>query len=294
MRPNPYAVVFTGVLFSSLSSILVRLSVAPPLVIAAYRMVFSVLLLLPLVLVQRRTHRKETCRIATRDLLLSVLSGVFLALHLGTWITSLTLTTVASSVILVTTHPLIVALVGFLVLGERLSWKSVLLMLAALCGSAILVVGQLGSGTSTFVGNLLAFAGAIAVSGYMILGRVVRQRITATQYTLVAYSVAAVCLGIGAVALNQPVYPYPLREFVIFAALALFCQLLGHSLFNWAVKFVRPTLISTSILGEPVIATSLALFIFGEVPGSLALIGGVVILVSIFVFIRNEGRTDPS
>jgi drug/metabolite transporter (DMT)-like permease len=302
MRLHPVVVVAAGVVFTSFSAIFIRLSSAPPLIVAAYRMTFTTLLVLPLLgreLIARARSTGpggqseppgEPRPGRRRAVLLSILSGVFLSLHFAAWNISLSLTSVASATVLVTTHPIIVAVVGFLILGERLSWRATIFMLAALAGSGFLVLGGTGAGGSVPLGNLLAFLGAVAVSGYMIIGRVARQELSANQYTAVVYSVAAVLLIIYAVIAGDPLFGYAGRDILLFLALAVVCTLLGHSLFNWALRFVRPTIISTSILGEPVIASSLAVGIFGEVPTAATLAGGAVILVSIFLFVREEGR----
>jgi drug/metabolite transporter (DMT)-like permease len=298
MKPparQPLLVVAAGVVFTSFSAIFIRLSSAPPLAIASYRMVFTVVMLAPLLareLIRDRRDRSPTGEhrpIRPRVVMLSLVSGVFLSLHFATWIASLSYTSVASSTVLVTTHPIIVAAVGAAFLGERLRVRSVILICSAFAGGVILVAGGARLEGSA-VGNLLAFAGAVAVSGYMILGRVVRQTMSVNRYTFLTYSTAAILLVVYALASRTPLYPYPVRELLLFAALALVCTLLGHSLFNWAIRYVRASVISTSILGEPVIATVLAILLFGEIPAIWTLVGGAVILVSIFFFVRSESE----
>ena len=323
MQTRPHVVVAVGVVFTALSSIFIRLSDAPSLAIAAYRMVFTTILLSPLFLRERirgrgaagnegaidrggnggeavrRTDGRRPGRAASPGapptlrgaVLLSLVSGVFLALHFAFWISSLSYTSVASSTVLVTTHPIIVGLLGFLLLGEHLSLRGVLAMLGALGGSVVLVWGGLGAGESVFLGNVLAFLGSVTVAGYMLLGRVVRRRLSVNAYTMIVYSVSALLLVAAAVVTGVPLYPYPLRELAIFIALAFFCTLLGHSLFNWALRYLQPTIISTSILGEPVIASLLALALFGEVPTPYTLVGAALILVGIYLFIRTDRKS---
>jgi len=299
---KPQFVVAAGVVFTALSAIFVRLSVAPALAIAAWRMVFTVGMLLPLFIRERAggpvRDYSNADGAATEPspptpraaVLLSLASGTLLALHFALWITSLSYTSVASSTVLVTTHPIIVAVLGFLVLGERISLRSTMFILAALGGSVFLVWGGLGTGGSAPLGNLLALLGAVTVSGYILLGRVVRRRLSVNNYTMIVYTTAAALLVAAALLAGVPLAPYAPREFVIFAALALFCTLLGHSLFSWALKYLKPTVISTSILGEPVIASALAVVLFGEIPELSTLVGGGVILASIYLFVRQEAR----
>lgn len=296
-RLSTQLIIVVGVVFTSFSAIFVRLSDAPSLAIAAWRMVFTTVLLAPLFLRERSRARSRPPEAAGDDaavpsrrtaILLSLASGAFLALHFGLWITSLSYTSVASSTVLVTTHPIIVGLVGFVLLGEHLSLRASLYMLGGLAGSIVLVWGGFGEGDSALLGNVLAFLGAVTVAGYMLLGRVVRRRLSVNVYTMIVYSTSAAMLVGAALVAGVRLGPYPPREYLLFAALALFCTLLGHSLFNWALRFVKPTVISTSILGEPVIASILALVVFGEVPTILTLVGGAIILASIYLFVREE------
>lgn len=223
--------------------------------------------------------------------LLSVLSGLFLSLHFAAWISSLSYTTVASSTVLVSTHPVIVAVAGFFILGERMSWRAALFMAAALGGSVVLVIGGFGTGGSASLGNLLAFLGAVAVSGYILIGRVVRQHLSTIRYTFIAYGVSAILLTIYALVAGNSLFGYPVRELLIFLALAVVCTLLGHSLYNWAIRFMSPTVISTSTLGEPVIAGVLAAVLFAEIPTVYTVVGGVIILLSISLFVGEAGRS---
>jgi drug/metabolite transporter (DMT)-like permease len=298
---RPHLVVAVGVAFTALSAIFVRLSDAPPLAIAAYRMIFTTVLVAPLFARERLRARRRSegdqsgeardpSLSARRAVLLSLASGAFLALHFALWITSLSYTSIASSTVLVTTHPIIVGLVAFALLGEQLSFRAVAYMLGGLAGSVVLVWAGFGAGESALLGNLLAFLGAVTVSAYMLIGRVVRRRLSVNVYTMIVYSTSAVLLTAAALVAGVSMGPYPAGELALFAALALFCTLLGHSLFNWALKFVRPMVVSTSILGEPVIASTLGVIVFGEVPAISTLIGGGVILASIYLFVREEAR----
>jgi len=294
MAARPNLVVVIGVIFTSFSSIFVRLSTAPPLIIASYRMwlttIFVVLLFTRDLVRPGRETSDATGSSRPPVVLLSIASGVFLSLHFAAWITSLQFTSVASSTVLVTTHPIIVAVAGYFFLRERMSWRGVALMLTALAGGLVLAIGGFGEGGSAPLGNLLAFAGAVAVSGYMLIGRVVRQHLSGTRYTLIVYSVSAALLTVYAIINRDPLFGYAVRELLIFLALAVVCTLLGHSLFNWALRYLSPAVISVSILGEPVIATILAVVIFREVPSVFTVAGGALILVSIYLFVREPGR----
>ncbi len=287
---KPKTVVAIGVVFTAFSAILVRMSDAPALVIAAYRMGFTSLFVSPLLIREfaRGDERPADGRSLRRAVFGAIASGAFLAAHFALWITSLGHTSVASSTVLVTAHPIIVALLSFWFLGERVTRRGALLMGCALGGGVLLAWGGFAVGGGAPLGNLLAFAGAMMVAAYIVIGRMVRRHLSVNRYTAIAYPVSFVLLVIAALAAGVSLGPYPLREYLIFAALALFCTMLGHSLFNWALKYVSGTVIATSILGEPVIATLLALAIFGEVPTVTTIGGGAIILTSIYLFAREQ------
>ncbi len=289
MKLPPSAVVSVGVLFVSFSAIFIRLTDAPPLIIAAYRMAFAAIIMSPLYV--RERLRSVNTGATKRAVGLSLLSGLFLALHFSTWVTSLRYTSVASSTVIVTTNPMIVGLLALFILHEKIRPRAAAFMVAGFGGSVLLMVGGFSVGGSAPLGDFLAFVGALMVSGYMLIGRVVRQSMSLHQYTFIVYSSSALLLILFAVVAGNRFFPYSLKDFGLFLGLAIFCTLLGHSLFNWALRYLKPTVVATSILGEPVIATVLAFFIFGEVPTVTTIVGGLVILASIYLFMREETRT---
>ncbi|MFP4484296.1 MAG: DMT family transporter [Spirochaetaceae bacterium] len=284
---SPRIIVLIGVFFAATSAVLIKASGAHPLAIAFYRMFFVSILLVPQL---GRTGRRRIRAMTARQLRLCLVGGIFLGFHFATWISSLSFTSVAGATVLVNTHPILVMVFGLLFLGERLPWDAVAWMVLALAGSMVLSLGGLQGDTGQAIGNLLAFAGAISAAGYMLVGRAVRQEMDTRVYTFVVYSISAVVLFIMTLIGRVQATGYPWYEFAIFLGLAVFPTLLGHSLFNWALKYVKTSLVSTAILGEPIFASAMALFIFGEVPGVYTLVGGPVIIVSIYFFTRAESR----
>lgn len=298
--------VIIAVAFASLSAILVRLSSAPPIIIAFYRMVFTSAMLLPLLAAryragtdgpgtgstkagdQRRPSRPG--RPGRRTLLLLTASGTFLALHFATWNASLSYTTVASSVVLVTLHPIFVATGSVFLLGERVPKVAFLYIVSAIAGGAVLSYGDFALGGEAMIGNALAVAGAISVAGYMLIGRFLRRELGAIGYNVSVYLVAALVLLLFALLAGNPLFGYAPRDIALFAALAFFCTVLGHSILNWALKFVPASTVSTSILLEPIFATLMAMLLFEEIPGSWALLGGTIVVISLYRVIRCEQR----
>lgn len=236
----------------------------------------------------RHRHDLHTC--SRRDLALAAISGVFLALHFTTWIASLRLTSVAVSTVLVSTHPFLVVAVGARAFGERVPAAALAAAGLAVVGATLVGTGDLGLGENALLGDLLAFLGAVTVAGYFLIGRHLRQRMGVLPYAVVAYSAAAAVLLAGALLTGEPVTGFSRRDWLIFLALAAFPTILGHTVLNWALRYVRAAVASVSLLGEPVGATLLALILFGELPGALSLLGGLLILAGIFAFIRATQR----
>ncbi|HYF78583.1 MAG TPA: DMT family transporter [Symbiobacteriaceae bacterium] len=274
-----------GVLSVSGASVLFKFATAEPLVVAMYRLAFSVLLL-GIPLLWRRPGR-----IARRDLMLALLSGVFLAAHFGTWFFSLKLTSVASSTVLVTMHPFIVLLYGYFAWGERTRGWAVAGVALAVLGAILVSWGDFRLDASALLGDLLAFLGAVTVSGYFLIGRHLRQRLGAVEYSVLAYASATVVLLVAATLWGSPLTGFAPSNWWIFTALAVFPTIFGHTLFNWALKFVPASVISVSILGEPIGASILAWVIWRTAPGPMSLVGGTLILTGVGLF---QWRREPT
>lgn len=287
---NPYLAIVVGVLAAAFSSIFTKLAEAPPLIIAFYRLFFTVLLLTPFVF---RSGLRQIREIKTRDMGLACLSGLFLALHFAFWITSLNYTSISSSTVLVTLQPLFVISGGYFLYKEKISLRGAAGAVLALAGSVFIGVGDFQIGGRALVGDLLAFAGAFFVAGYVLIGRGLRCRLELLPYVYVVYSMTAVALFIGNFAIyGDPLLPYPPLTWLWFAALAVIPTIMGHTVFNWSLRYVKASVVSVSILGEPVGATILAYFIFGQVPGQLQLLGGLAILAGVALFVSSAADFD--
>jgi len=290
-----------AILAVSTASIFIRFAQreAPSLVIAAFRLTFASLILAPVALTR---HRAELRSMTRRELLLALLSGVFLALHFATWISSLEYTTVASSVVLVSTSPLWVALLAPLVLRERLTRRVLVGMLLALTGGVVIAlsdacVWQTGLTCPSlaefikgeaFFGNFLALAGAWMVAGYLLLGRRLRAKMSLVPYIFVVYSIAAVALIVIMFASGETPLGYSPMTYVWMLLLALIPQLIGHSTYNWALRYMPAALVAVTTLGEPVGSTILAYFILRETPGWVKIGGAAMILAGIWLASKAE------
>jgi len=280
----------------STASILIRLAQAEgasSLTIAAVRLGLAAAILAPFAWLRAG---REIMRLGRRELGLCLLSGLFLAMHFWTWISSLEYTSVASSAALVTTNPLWVGLASAVLLRESPAP-------AALAGIALTVVGSVlifaadsggseGAATNPLLGNTLALIGAISASGYLLVGRALRTRISLTAYVWLAYTVAAILLGAALAASGSSLYALPAPAWGLMVLLAIGPQLVGHTAFNWAVRRLTATFVAIAILGEPVGAALLAWFFFEEGFTALQLAGFVILLAGIFVAARGEKFRD--
>lgn len=290
-KPSKYWIL-AGTFFTSLSSIIIRFSEAPALVIAAYRMLFTTMMLVIPVYINNRSEFKSLNR---KNFVMCVLSGVFLALHFASWIQSLQMTTVANSTILVSCSPIFVAAINYFLLKEKINKNMVIGILMSLLGTIIIGMGSSqGTGNSMMIGNILAFMGAIFVAGYLVIGGIVRKNISAGVYVFIVYSVSAIVLFIMCFITDTPIYPYPAREFALFFTLAFFSSILGHTVYNYLMKYFSSTLISVSTLSEPIFASLMALLIFMEIPSLYTIIGGIIIIAGIYYFLASQNTQKVS
>jgi len=261
------------------------------LVIAAGRMGFSALLLTPVALAGGVPGRLRTLR--RRDLLLLLASGLALALHFASWIASLSLTTVASSVVLVTSNPLFVALASHLILGERISRLTVAGIALAVVGGLLIGYGDIALSGQALLGDLLALFGALMASTYFLLGRALRRQLPILAYIWPVYTAAALVLLLLCLLSGQPLSGYRPESLFLLLLLALGPQLLGHSALNYALGHLSAALVAVAVLGEPLGAAALALALLGEVPPATSLFGGALLLGGILLAGRGERPAPP-
>jgi len=285
---KPYITLSIGVLAVSFAAIFIRLADAPPLVIAAYRLTIASVILIPIASIK---SRKGLNKLSRRDMLLILLSGVFLALHFGLWITSLSYTSIASSVVLVTSHPAFVAVISYFLWGERLNKLTISGIVVALTGVIFINYGGLTGltfGSQPILGDLLALLAAFAVGAYLIIGRQLRARISILSYLTLLYSCSAVILLAAALISGHSFFGYSPTTYLMLILLALIPQLLGHSCLNLAVRSIPVTFVSVAILGEPIGATILGWLILSEIPTVNEIAGGLLILGGIFIVLRRR------
>ncbi|WP_432352552.1 DMT family transporter [Sporosarcina sp. A2] len=287
---HPAIPIIIGVLSVALSAIFVKLVSAEAGVTAFYRMFFSVLFMLPIFLLK---YRNEIKFLKRRDWIFSALAGVFLAFHFIFWFESLNYTSVASSTVLVTLQPIFAFAGTYFFFKERLSLKTILSAVVAISGSVIISFGDFQLGGTAFYGDMLALIGCALITAYLLFGQDVRQRLSLVTYTFVVYSISSVTLFFYVMIKGESFGPHSQSDWMWFVLLALIPNLLGHTLFNWAIRWVSTNAISIAILFEPVGASILAYYIFHESLSAAQIVGGIVVLLGILLFVV-DGRKKSS
>ena len=278
-----------GVLGISLSSIFVKYSTAPSAVTAAYRLLWTVILMTPVVF-GKGEIRREFCSAGRKMTIMSCISGVFLAFHFVLWFESLRHTTVASSTTIVCTEVIWVSLGFCLFLKGRLSLKAIGAIAVTLIGSLCIAFADSASGESHLYGDILSLLAAVAVAAYVLIGRVVREKLSTTVYTYIVYSSCAAVLLVICMIQGIGLTNYGSSAIVVGLLLAVFSTILGHSIFSWCLKYFSPAFVSASKLCEPVVAAILAGFLFGEIPTILQIFGGSLILGGVLYYSVIESK----
>ena len=287
IQKHPMIMIVIGVIGISLSSIFVKYSTAPSVVTAASRLLWTVLLMTPVVFGKKEV-RRELFRIDRKTALLSCLSGLFLAIHFVLWFESLRHTSVASSTTIVCTEVIWVALGFCLFLKWKISGKAAAVIGVTLLGSVLIAYADSSSGEGHLYGDALALLAAVAVAVYMLIGRVVREGVSTTVYTYMVYGACGAVLVVMCIVQGYGLFEYGISPLIVGLLLAVFSTILGHSIFSWCLKFFSPSFVSASKLCEPVVAGVIAGFLFGEIPTLLQMLGGVLILGGVYCYSRIE------
>lgn len=289
-----YLALAAGVLIVSTAALLIRWAIdagAGPLAVAAGRLTVAAAVVVPLALALRG---REMHGLARRDWTVAAVAGLFLALHFATWIASLRYTSVASSVALVTTNPIWVGLMSWWLLAEPPTRRTGAGIALAVLGSGLIIASDLGGGAvvegrAPMLGNALALAGAIAISGYFLVGRGLNRRLTLLAYVAIVYGASALAMNAIAIAGGQGLWTIPTAAWVPIALMAVGPQLAGHTIINASLRHLSATFVALAILGEPVGSAVLAWLLLGETFAALQLAGFATLLVGIVVAATGEG-----
>ncbi|MEE9420339.1 MAG: DMT family transporter [Desulfatiglandaceae bacterium] len=277
---DPRIALIIATISVSFAAIFIKFSGAPSIIIAFYRKAFATLLLLPFLFIY---GREALSKISRREVFEIVAAGVALAFHFWFWIESLKHVSVANSVLLVTSHPLLVGILSMRLFGERmgsLQWVGIGI---ALSGIAMITAGDWKAGVGQeLIGDVLALLGMVAFAVYLLAGRRLRQRVPTLVYVVPVYGVSALVLLLIAVVMSTPLIGYPALDWVIFLALAVVCTIGGHTLYNYSLAYVPASLVSVTLLGEPVLSSLFAWLLLSEVPSWFVLPGGILVLTGIY------------
>lgn len=273
---------FFAILAVSTASIFIKLCDAPALIIATYRMVLASLILMPWAIYQKVWKGWDK-----KDVTWLIFSGTLLSLHFASWIASLKYTSVASSVVLVTTHPIFVGIGGWLFLKEKIGLNLVLGIGLSVLGSGLIGYGDMALSEEALMGDGLALLGALAASGYFLVGRKMRKNQDLLAYIFPVYSTAGFVLIIFSLFFQKPFFGYSSSTYVFLFLLAIVPQLIGHTTFNWALKFLPASMVAITILGEPIGSTILAYFILGEGLTFWKILGGIAIFTGILIALKK-------
>lgn len=280
-RVLPYAVLATALVGVSFGSIFVRLAAAPALAIALWRMTLASAVVLPAALASGGIRPATS----GRAMALAAAAGGLLALHFGSWMTSLLFTSVANSVLLVNTAPIFVALLSWISGRDRPTSRTWAAVVLATAGAAVITSGGPSDATS-LIGNLLAVGGALAMAGYLLLAREAQRVLAYLPYVAVAYGTAAVVLWAAVLISGTQWHSFPPQTWAVLAAMAVVSQLVGHGGYNWSLRHLQAAFVSIALTGEPVLASLLAWWLLDEPIGARTALGGVLVLSGIVVAAR--------
>ena len=281
-----YFMLAFGIFIISFAAILINLADAPPMIIAFYRMFFSTVILTPIFVIKYR--KKAKLFLDYRPILV----GLFLAIHFILWITAFEYTNVANAVIFVAMQPLFTLLLEFLFAKEDLRQGVVIGVILALVGSIIISIGDINMLFSKIWGDLLALSASFFAALYLFIGRSLRKKVDYFPYIYIIYTYAALFLGLFVLIRDLSFTGYGQMNYLYFLGLALGPTLIGHSVLNYSVRFVPTTIVSLSILGEPIITTILAWWILGEGITKITVIGGMFILGGIYLSVTRKEKNE--
>ena len=288
-------VLFAAIIGISMAAPLIRVSHAPPLVIATWRLFFS-LVFIAAVLVRSRGWRQWK-RLDRRGVALALGAGVMLAVHFWSWTASVDMTSVAASVVLVNIQPVIVALISVVWLREAPTGRQWIGIALAMLGAFVVAWGDArpaaAGGSRAVVGDALALGGGVAAALYYLVGRRLRQTLDLWPYVALVYGACFATLALICLATRAPVLPQPGRELAIFVALAAGPMLLGHTGLNWALKYLPAYVVNVTALGEPVGATLIAALVpsIREVPSTMTLVGGTFVLAGLLLAVARAATS---
>lgn len=274
---HPYILLFISILAVAISSILIKSSNTPPGVAGMYRLYLTVLMMIPFV----PWKQFWSLQITRKEWSIVLLAGVFLGLHFLFWMESLTYTSVASSLVILTLQPLFVMIGSYFLFHERVNFVMLLSMAAAVAGSIVIAWGDIGVSREALVGDGLSLLGTIAFSVYMLAGQKVSHKLPANLYSIIVFFLGGSVMLVYSLLNSFSLTDYGAVDWTYFFLLALLPTIFGHFVFNLLLQYIGATTISVGVIGEPVLAIILAYVFLGETMSISQLIGGMFTIVGI-------------
>lgn len=291
--PLVWGLLVVGVLgVSSAGAILSHVDSIPPLMRASWRLQITVLMLLPFAIWQYREMDLESrSRLTEKKTVLIILgSGLALAAHFGTWVSSLDHTSLAHSLLFVTSHPIIIV-AGTALLVRRPHRLETLGALVGLLGAGITLLDAGNDGEVTLWGDMLAFAGAITVVGYIVAGRILREWMPVFVYAVPVTLIGGILLIPFSIFMGEETAALGWIESDLlswFILLAFLAGIVGHTGLNACLRWLPPLTISFAVTLEPIIGAFIGWFFFSEgVPGKWTWIGGSILILGILFVIKG-------
>ncbi len=291
MKQTPLIALFISIIGVSFAAVIIKTCTAQPLLISFYRLLFTTTLLLPVFLLIPR-FRAQLKQITIKELVLMTIIGIILAFHFMFWISSLQFTSVASSVILVTSHPILVAPLSYIFLKEKISKTNIAGIFISLSGVFVLVYGNYSGAfdQTSLYGNILAFLGGVAAGLYILGGRYMRRTVSVIIYALIVYAISTIVL-LGFIGISQThLFAITTQDIFLILIMAIVSGIGGHTLYNWSLAHIRASLASVALLGEPIGSAFLALLIpwINEIPTIWTLIGGGIVLTGVYLTAKEK------
>jgi drug/metabolite transporter (DMT)-like permease len=280
-----YLALGTGIVALSFSAMFVRWANAPGPVTAFYRLFFSIFLLLPFFVPRLKTNPG----IRSWSIVFPLLAGIFTACDLGLWTASLAYTTAANATLLGNTAPLWVALGTWLILKQKLTpafWRGLVL---ALLGAALIMGTDFILHPRFGIGDVMAVSTGVFYGAYFLTTEKSRLHFDPVSHIWIVGVGASISLFVINLVLQYPLSGYPTQTWLVFLATAVVSQLIGYMSLAYALGHLPASVVSPTMILQPVLTTLLAIPLLGEIPSVWQGIGGAIALVGIYIV--NESHT---
>ena len=285
-----YLFLAAGLVAASQSGNIIRLGEAHPVAIAAWRLIIAAVILVPLA----GGRLRELKKLSGMDQVLLLLSGIFLATHFFTWIAAVQMTTVANAAVFFSINPVMAALGGLIFFKERIGWRLGAAIGLGVAGVLVIGLDDFSISREHFAGDLWAVVCAVLFAGYFLIGRRLRRTLDTGVYVASVYGIAALLSFACLLALDLPVVAYGSQTWLCFVLMALVPTMIGHTSYNYALKYIPVGWIALATLTEPLFAGTVACFAWGEGITWLVAAGYLLICLAVVVLVAERLDTQEA